>query len=189
MGAKEVVHPESSVETGAYHKLQSTMDDRINNHHQNTRATFYSRKLMVGRVLKKGMNLKEVAGKLGGRRPTVYKWVRRYQQGGKASLHNRHSLPQRSPRCLPVERVAIISAMRRMRMSGPSIVYCLSMPLSTVGLEIRCWAPSRLPSLETKVPIIPYEHENPGDMIHLDSKKSGRMADEVAQLLLQQKAT
>jgi transposase InsO family protein len=76
---------------------------------------------------------------------------------------------------MAVERVATVAAMRRMRMSGPAIAFSLSMPLSTVGLEIRRLGLNRLPRLEPEVPVIRYEHENPGDMIHLDIKKLGRI--------------
>ena len=104
----------------------------MNNHHQNARTTFYSRELMVERVLKKGMSAREVAEQFGVSRQTVYKWVGRFEQGGKAALHNRGSHPNRTPRRLPVERVATIAAMRRMRKTSPEIAFALSMPLSTV---------------------------------------------------------
>ena len=121
------------------------------------------------------MSVHEVAEGLGVSSRTVYKWLARHRQGGQAALHNRCSRPHRSPRRMAVERVATVAAMRRMRMSGPAIAFSLSMPLSTVGLEIRRLGLSRLPRLEPEVPVIRYEHENPGDMIHLDIKKLGRI--------------
>ena len=62
-----------------------------------------------------------------------------------------------------------------MRMSGPAIAFCLSMPLSTVGLELRRLGLNRLSRLEPKPPVMRYEHEKPGDMIHLDIKQLGRI--------------
>ncbi len=146
----------------------------MNNPHQNARTTFHSRMLMVQRV-REGKSAREVAGQFGVSRRTVHKWLARYRQGGEAALHNRGSRPRRSPRRLPVERVATIAAMRRMRMTGPAIAFHLSMPLSTVGLELRRLGLSRLSRLDPKPPVMRYEYGNPGDMIHLDIKKLGRI--------------
>ena len=147
----------------------------MNNHHQNARTTFYSRMLMVERVLKEGKKIKEVAQQLGVSRRTVCKWLARYRQGGEEALNNRGSQPHNSPRRMPVEPVALIAAMRRMRMSGPAIAFSLSLPISSVTLELRRLGLNRLSCLEPKAPIMRYEHESPGDMIHLDIKKLGRI--------------
>ena len=130
---------------------------------------------MVERVLKEGMSAKEVAKQFGVSRRTVFKWLARYRAGGEAALHNRSSRPHSSPYRLPVERVATIAAMRRMRMTSPAIAFVLSMPLSSVGLELRRLGLNRLSRLEPKPPVMRYEHEKPGDMIHLDIKKLGRI--------------
>jgi len=147
----------------------------MNNHHHNARTTFHSRMLMVQRVREQGKSIREVADGLGVSRRTVYKWLARYREGGQGALHNRSSRPHRSPRRMPVERVATIAAMRRMRMTGPSIAFTLSLPLSTVGLELRRLGLNKLSRLEPKGPIQRYEHEAPGDMIHLDIKKLGKI--------------
>ena len=147
----------------------------MNNHHQNARTTFYSRALIVQRVLKEGKSVKEVAEALGVSRRTVYKWLARYRAGGQDALHDRSSRPRRSPWRLPVGRVATIAAMRRTRMSSLQIAFSLSMPLSTVTLELRRLGLNRLSRLEPKPPIIHYEHKAPGEMIHLDINKLGRI--------------
>ncbi|MBU1156673.1 MAG: IS481 family transposase [Proteobacteria bacterium] len=147
----------------------------MNNPHQNARTTFYSRALIVQRVLKEGESVKEVAEALGVSRRTVYKWLARYKSGGQDALYDRSSRPRGSPRRLPVGRVATIAAMRRMRMNSPQIAFSLSMPLSTVTLELRRLGLNRLSRLEPKPPVIRYEHKAPGDMIHLDVKKLGKI--------------
>lgn len=147
----------------------------MNNPHQNARTTFYSRALIVQRVLKEGKNVREVAEALGVSRRTVYKWLARYKSGGRDALYDRSSRPRGSPRRLPVGRVATIAAMRRMRMNSPQIAFSLSMPLSTVTLELRRLGLNRLSRLEPKPPVIRYEHKAPGDMIHLDVKKLGKI--------------
>ena len=112
----------------------------MNNHHQNARTTFHNRVL--------------VARQLGISRRTVYKWLARYRQGGEAALHDRSSRPHRSPRRLPVERVATIAALRRRRMSSLEIAFLLSMPISTVTCELRRLGLNRLPRLEPRPAVI-----------------------------------
>ena len=147
----------------------------MNNHHQNARTTFYSRALIVQRVLKEGKRAREVAEGLGVSRHTVYKWLARYKAEGLDALQDRSSRPRRSPSRMPVERVATMAAMRRTRMSSLQIAFSLSMPLSTVTHELRRLGLNRLPRLEPRPPVIRYEHKAPGEMIHLDIKKLGKI--------------
>jgi len=147
----------------------------VNNNHENARTTVYSREQMVKRVLNEGVSVSEVASQFGVSRRTVYKWLVRFRQGGIQALRNRSSRPIRSPSRMPVERVATIAAMRRMRMSGPAIAFSLSLPISTVSNELRRLGLNRLSRLEPQPPVVRYEHEAPGDMIHLDIKKLGKI--------------
>jgi hypothetical protein len=78
------------------------------------------------------MSAKEVADQFGVSQLTVYKWLARFRAGGVATLHNRTSRPLRSPRRLPVERVATIEAMRRMGMTSPAYRLC-PLPTSFFG--------------------------------------------------------
>ena len=68
-----------------------------------------------------------------------------------------------------------MAAMRRTRMSSLQIAFALSMPLSTVTHELRRLGLNRLPRLEPRPPVIRYEHKAPGEMIHLDVKKLGKI--------------
>ena len=120
------------------------------------------------------MGVRQVADGFGISRRTVYKWLDRYRAGGEQALHDRSSRPRRSPRRMPVERVACIAALRRRRMSCLEI--SLSLPVSSVTLELRRLGLNKLSRLEPKPPIIRYEHKAPGDMIHLDIKKLGRIS-------------
>lgn len=147
----------------------------MNNHHYNARTTVFSRVLMVKRVRQHGLSVTVVAQQLGVSRTTVYKWLRRYQRGGQAALHNRSSRPRTCPRRMPVERVAAIAALRRRRKSSIEIARAMSVPVSTVSNEIRRLGLNRLSRLEPRPPVIRYEHQRPGDMIHLDVKKLGRI--------------
>lgn len=147
----------------------------MNNPHQNARTTFFSRVLMVERVLIRGMSVSVVARQLGVSRTTIYKWLQRYRCHGTAALHNRGSRPKTCPRRLPVEQVATIAALRRRRQSSIEIARAMFVPVSTVSHELRRLGLNRLDRLETRPPVIRYEHRRPGDMIHLDVKKLGRI--------------
>lgn len=147
----------------------------MNNYYENARTTVYSREQMVKRVLNEGVSVSLVAGQFGVSRRTVYKWLTRYRQGGSAALQNRTSRPHRSPRRRPVEQVATMAALRRRRMSSLQIAFSLSLPVSSVTLELRRLGLNKLPGLEPKPPVIRYEHKHPGDMIHMDVKKLGRI--------------
>ena len=146
----------------------------MNNHHQNARTTVFSRMLIVERI-KEGMKVKEVAEGLGVSRRTVYKWLARYRQGGGDDLYNHTSRPRKSPRRRPVEPVATIAALRRMRLSSLEIAFSLSLPVSSVTLELRRLKLNKLSGLEPKPPVVRYEYKAPGEMIHLDVKKLGRI--------------
>jgi transposase InsO family protein len=121
------------------------------------------------------MSPRLVAEQFGVNASTVYKWLRRYREGGWAALHDRSSRPHSSPRRLPVERVATLAALRRMRLSSPAIAFTLSLPVSSVTNELRRLGLSKLSGLEPRPPVVRYEHSQPGEMIHLDIKKLGRI--------------
>ena len=147
----------------------------MNNYHKNARTTVFSRELIVKRVRQEGEKVSEVARQFGVSRQTVYKWLTRHRQGGATALHNAGSRPRTSPGRMPVERVATIAAMRRMRKSSVEIAISLSLPISSVTLELRRLGLNKLSRLEPKPPVMRYEHDSPGDMIHLDIKKLGRI--------------
>ena len=85
-----------------------------------------------------------------------------------------HGLVQALGAC-PWSGVATIAAMRRMRKSSVEIAISLSLPISSVTLELRRLGLNKLSRLEPKPPVMRYEHDSPGDMIHLDIKKLGRI--------------
>jgi transposase InsO family protein len=152
--------------------------------HANARTNLYARKLMVERVAA-GWPPAHVAEQLGVSRATVYKWLRRYRQGGEAGLVDRSSRPLHSPNRLPARIERRVLAARRRRHRGAVVLAAeLNLHASTVG---RVLARHRMPRLATTDPItgqpvrsarhsgIRYEHPSPGDMIHVDVKKLGRI--------------
>lgn len=142
--------------------------------HENARTTPRSRMLMIER-LQAGWSVSQVATAAGVSAGTVRKWRDRFAAEGAAGLRDRSARPLHSPTRLPPERIAQIEALRRQRQSGPAIARALGLAVSTVGLELRRLGLGRLRALDPKPEIIRYEREHPGELIHLDIKKLGRI--------------
>ena len=143
--------------------------------HQNARTTRHSRMLMIER-LQGGWTVPAVAAALGVDPKTVRKWRDRYAAEGAAGLRDRSSRPHHSPTRLDAGVAAEIEALRRQRLSGPAIARRLGRPVSTIGVVLRRRGLGRLAALEPKPPVIRYERAHPGELIHLDIKKLGRIA-------------
>src|SRR4051794_38021178 len=90
-------------------------------------------------------------------------------------LHDRSSAPARCRGAVPAERIAEIERLRRQHLSGPAIARALGMPRSTVGAVLRRLGLGRLRALDTPPPAVRYERAQPGELIHIDSKKLGRI--------------
>jgi transposase InsO family protein len=106
---------------------------------------------------------------------TGFKWWRRYREGGQGALSDRSSRPRRIPNRTSPERTALILELRRSRLTALEIAAKLQMPRSTVSAVLKRHALSRLRDLEPPVPVVRYERSAPGDLIHLDVKKLGRI--------------
>jgi leucine-zipper of insertion element IS481 len=99
-----------------------------------------------------------------------------YRTGGTAALLDRSSAPKRCPHAVPAERVAEIARVRRQRLSGPAIARQLGMPASTVGGILRRLGLGQLTAVELRSPVVRYQRAQPGELIHIDTKKLGRIA-------------
>ena len=142
--------------------------------HQNAKTTPHGRRLMIER-LAEGWTVARVAAAAGVTAKTVGKWQGRHAQEGEAGLADRSSRPHASPSRLPDAVVAEILALRRQRLSGPAIARRLGRPISTVGLVLRRHRLARLHLLDPKPEIVRYQRDRPGELIHLDIKKLGRI--------------
>jgi transposase InsO family protein len=105
----------------------------------------------------------------------VRKWRDRFAATGEAGLADRSSRPHRSPTRLGAPAEEKIEALRRQRMTGPAIARRLGRPLSTIGVVLRRRGLGRLRVLEPRPPILRYERERPGELLHIDIKKLGRI--------------
>jgi transposase InsO family protein len=102
------------------------------------------------------------------------KWVARYRAEGEAGLLDRSSAPHRIPHRTSEQRVEAIAALRRLRFTGPEIAECLGMALSTVSGVLTRIGMGKLGRLGME-PAQRYERERPGELIHIDVKKLGRI--------------
>ena len=153
--------------------------------HANARTNEYGRRLAVERCLA-GHRVNDVAAQLGISRTTVYKWLGRFAAEGLAGLAERSSRPRRSPRRVPVAVELEVLRARLERHAGPvQLAAELGVPASTIGAVLRRWAVPHLADLDrisgellrSRVSDVRYEHRAPGDLLHVDVKKLGRIPD------------
>lgn len=142
--------------------------------HKNARLTVFCRELLVNRVLK-GQAKAQVALQFGISVQTLSKWFRRYQAEGLRGLHDRSSRPQRSPGATARELELAVVALRRQRLTLITIAHQLSLSRATVARICVRAGLNRLSKLEPAAPVVRYERAKPGELLHLDVKKLGRI--------------
>jgi transposase InsO family protein len=142
--------------------------------HKNARTTPHSRMLMVQR-LASGWTVAGVAAAHGVSPRTVRKWRDRHAAEGETGLADRSSRPSRSPARLNDSSEGEILSLRRERLTGPMIARRLGRPVSTIGLVLRRNGLGRLRALDERPAVIRYERDRPGELLHVDIKKLGRI--------------
>jgi transposase InsO family protein len=130
--------------------------------------------LLAERVLDDGWTVVAAAAAAGVSVRCARKWIGRYRAGGEAGLVDRSSRPRRVANRTPPERVAVIVALRRLRMTAAEIADTLSMPLSTVSVVLKRNGVGRLGRIGLEQPVR-YERARPGELVHIDIKKLGRI--------------
>lgn len=145
------------------------------NTHKNARLTFVRRLELVEAVINAKVPLAQAAAAQQVSLPTARKWMGRYLSEGHAGLADRSSRPRRSPRSIaPGTALAIVELRRRLLTQG-RIAASLAVSKSTVGRVLARAGLSRLSDLQPSEPVVRYEHERPGELIHIDTKKLGRI--------------
>ena len=142
--------------------------------HKNARLTPKGREVMLGR-LEAGQHQVDVAQAMGVSLTTLKKWLRRYRTAGPAGLLDRSSRPTRSPRQLSSTVRAEITNLRRQRRTGRFIARRLGVSGASVSRILRRAHLSRWRELEPRPPVRRYERARPGELLHLDIKKLGRI--------------
>jgi transposase InsO family protein len=145
-------------------------------HHGSARLTVHGRRTICRRVLEEGWTLTRAAWAAGVSRQTASKWLHRFLVEGEAGLVNRSTRPHRSPLRLATRHVArIVRARIRLRWGPHRLGWSLGYPRSTIYQVLRRLGLSRRSALEPKEPTRRYEWPAPGDLVHLDTKKLGRI--------------
>lgn len=143
--------------------------------HKNARSLPASRALLVDRVERQGWSLSAAATAAGISVRRAREWQRRARVGD--SLEDRSSRPKSQPtRIDEQERVRILE-LRRQRMTLRQIARVVKRSVSTVARVCRAAGLGRLRLLDPALPVQRYEHAAPGDMLHLDTKRLGRIED------------
>ena len=145
------------------------------NTHKNARLTYARRIEMVTDVVDRGMTPCAAAAAHGVSAPTVRKWLGRYMIQGEAGLADRSSRPLRSPRSIAPGRALAIMELRRRRLTQARIAQALGVSGSTVSRVLARAGLSKLRDLAPAEPVIRYEREAPGELLHIDIKKLGRI--------------
>jgi transposase InsO family protein len=145
--------------------------------HRRAKLTPFGRLLLVTRIEEAGWSVAVAAESLGVSRATAHKWLRRFREEGVVGLQDRSSAPTRRPRSLPRRQVrSICRARRRLKVGPHRLSYELEVPRSTIYGVLRRHGLSRLAHLDRpSAVVVRYERERPGELIHVDVKKLGRI--------------
>lgn len=143
------------------------------NSHKNARLTIEGRKLLIERI--RVMGLRAAAEAAGVSLRTARKWLRRYGEHGLAGLVDRSSRPRRTRETVDAALERSIEQLRRLRMPMRRIAELVGRSVSTVSRWLARLGLSSLKALDPMRPILRYEHVAPGEMLHIDTKKLGRI--------------
>ena len=141
--------------------------------HGNAALSLNQRRRMVCRVVEQGWSVTKAAAAAEVSDRTCSKWVTRYRSDGEAGLLDRSSAPGLISHRTPEDRVEVIVALRRLRMTGAEIALCLGMALSTVSAVLGRVGLGKLSRLEPPEPPNRYERRHAGELLHVDVKKLG----------------
>jgi transposase InsO family protein len=145
------------------------------NIHKNARLTLKRRIDLVRSIVDRKASLTVAALESGVSVHTARKWLARFLAEGEAGLRDRSSRPNRSPRTIAPEKAMAIVELRRRSLTQARIAAALSVSKSTVGRVLARAGLSRLSDLLPREAVVRYEHESPGDLLHMDTKKLGRI--------------
>ncbi len=155
--------------------------------HRNARLTVHGRRLIVERVRQQGWPVAHVAKAMGISRQCAHRWLSRFEAEGEAGLEDRSSRPRRSPNRTSSEiEQRVIETRRRLRVGPDRLADELGVPARTISRILRR---HQLPYLRdcdpltgeviraSKATAISYERDRPGELVHIDVKKLGRIPD------------
>jgi len=147
--------------------------------HRNARLTVHGRRELVRRVVVQGSSIAVASRELGVSRQTGSKWLGRYRACGETGLRDASSRPaRRRPRVGGRLLRRIVRTRQRQRIGAHQIAWKLGICRSTVCAVLRRLGLSRIRDLDPPAETpLRYEHEHPGDLVHLDTKKLGHIGE------------
>lgn len=143
--------------------------------HRNAKTTPHMRALLVSRVRVEHWSATQAATAAGISTRTAYKWLARHRMGGRAALEDRSSVPHHQPRRTSDECIAQVVAARQQRLTAWAIAVRVQVPRSTVAAVLARVGLNRLSALAPAAPVVRYERQRPGELVHLDIKPLARI--------------
>lgn len=145
------------------------------NSHKHARLTRTGRALLIDRVLQQHWTMKQACQAAGVSLRTGYKWLVRSRAEGPAGLLDRSSRPHCSPRACPPEQLQHFEQQRRQRLLLWRLACEAGHSLATVARYMGRIGLNRLASLAPPQPVRRYERASPGELLHIDTKRLGRI--------------
>lgn len=155
--------------------------------HRNARLTVHGRRLLVRRVRVEGSPVAHVAKAMGVSRQCAHRWVARFDAEGDAGLHDRSSRPRRlATRTSPEIEAQVLTARAQHRRGQDWLGPELGVPPRTVSRILHRHQVPRLCECDpmtgdviraSKTTAVRYERDRPGELVHMDVKKIGRIPD------------
>jgi transposase InsO family protein len=142
--------------------------------HANSALSLNKRRVLARRIVEEGWSLTKAAEAAEVSERTAGKWARRYRQEGELGLLDRPSAPREVHNRTDERRIALICQLRGLRMTGAEIAEVLGMPETTVSGILTRSGLGRLGRLGME-PACRYECSRPGELVHIDVKKLGRI--------------
>ena len=144
------------------------------NIHKNARLTPLRREEMARSVIDGHLSRAEASRTYGVSSKIVARWVERFKVEGRAGMADRSSRPGYMPQATDPSTAEQIVTLRRQRWTGSHIAQQVGVSPATVSRVLKRAGLSRLRDVEPAAPVLRYEREHPGEMIHIDIKKLGR---------------
>ena len=162
-------------ESGGCEHIHPNQTNPHMNVHHNARLTVRGRERMIRALLACELTVAAAALQAGLSQRSVRKWLARFRAEGVAGLQDRSSRPRCSPRQTPSAQVAVVLALRRLRLPGFQIARQSGLSRATVSRLLRRHGLARLQSLDPAPPVVRYQRQHPGELLHFDIKKLGRI--------------
>jgi transposase InsO family protein len=142
--------------------------------HANAPLSPKGRQLLVDRIEKESWTVQDAAESAGISERTTRKWLARYRAEGAAGLVDRSSAPRTIANRTTPQTVELLAALRRLRFTAPELADLLEMPCSTISGVLKRIGMGKLGRIGLQ-PAVRYERARPGELIHVDVKKLGRI--------------